>query len=305
MKEEEIALKEYVSRNEDLKKIVKGIAQEPEETKKEYQQRKCEERSERYQEKPLHGCYSRYCKDKINQESIWLWLNKGDIKFETEGLIIAAQDQALPTNYLKSKYHTSKSPLCRLCNERVETIEHIVAGCKVLAGKEYMERHNKVAAAIHWSLCKKHQIMCDADNWWNHQPEKVIENENVKILWDFNIYTEKKIEARRPDIVVIDKKEKSVQLNDIAVPKGSRIDEKEAEKIDKYQELRIELERLWNMKTKIVPIVIGALGAISTQFKNHIDRLELNNINLIEIQKSVILGTASILRKVLQLSGAG
>ena len=59
------------------------------------------------------------------------------------------------------------------------------------------------------------------------------------------------------------------------------------------------------MKTKIVPIVIGALGAISKQFKNHIDRLELNNINLIEIQKSVILGTASILRKVLQLSGAG
>ena len=168
-----------------------------------------------------------------------------------------------------------------------------------------MERHDKVAAAIHWSLCKKHEIPCDAENWWDHQPEKVMENEHIKILWDFNIYTDQKIEARRPDIVVIDLKEKIVKLIDIAVPKDCRIDDKEAEKIDKYQKLRIELERLWEMKTMVIPIVIGSLGTIPKQLKHHIERLELNNISLIEIQKSVILGTANILRKVLQLSGAG
>ena len=132
-----------------------------------------------------------------------------------------------------------------------------------------------------------------------------MENEHIKILWDFNIYTDQKIEARRPDIVVIDLKEKIVKLIDIAVPKDCRIDDKEAEKIDKYQKLRIELERLWEMKTMVIPIVIGSLGTISKQLKHHIERLELNNISLIEIQKSVILGTANILRKVLQLSGAG
>jgi len=54
-----------------------------------------------------------------------------------------------------------------------------------------------------------------------------------------------------------------------------------------------------------VPIVIGSLGAISKQFKEHLKRLELNNFNVMNIQKSVLLGTAHIIRKMLQLSGSG
>ena len=94
--------------------------------------------------------------------------------------------------------------MCRLCKERVETVEHLVSGCTVLAGKEYKERHDNVARNIHWHICKKHGIEC-GENWWSHQPEPVVENDEVKILWDFNIYTDRKIHARRPDIVVIEK----------------------------------------------------------------------------------------------------
>ena len=41
--------------------------------------------------------------------------------------------------------------------------------------------------------------------WYEHQPESVVENENCKILWDFNIQTDHVIEARRPDMIVVDK----------------------------------------------------------------------------------------------------
>lgn len=67
-----------------------------------------------------------------------------------------------------------------------------------------------------------------------------------------------------------------MELIDVSVPKDCRIDVKEREKIEKYQDLRIELERLWEMKTIVVPIVIGSLGTISKNFKDHIQRLELN-----------------------------
>jgi hypothetical protein len=70
-----------------------------------------------------------------------------------------------------------------------------------------------------------------ADTWYDHVPDCVIENEEYKVLWDFNIQCDRVIEARRPDILVIEKKEKTAQIIDIAVPGDSRINNKEIEKI--------------------------------------------------------------------------
>ena len=305
--EEEIALNEYVKKNEYLSDIIKDtpdIIKEHSETKKEYHQRKQHERMQAYKNKPLHGQYIRNIEGKIDIESTNKWLNKGDLKIETEGLITAAQDQSLPVKALNNIYKNNESPLCRLCKEKTETVEHIVSGCKVLAGNEYKQRHDNVARNIHWHICEKNGIECE-DKWWKHQPKAVEENDDVKILWDFNIYTDKKISARRPDIVVIDKKNKRVQIIDISVPADHRIQEKENEKVNKYQDLRIEIERLWEMKTTTVPVVIGSLGAIPAQLKEQLKRLGIKCCNIANIQKSVLLGTAHIIRKVLQLSGSG
>ena len=113
------------------------------------------------------------------------------------------------------------------------------------------------------------------------------------------------INGRRPDITIIGKTVKLITLVDISVPADKRIVEKEDEKVSKYQDLRIELERLWKMKSRIIPVVIGALGAISKRFVNFIKQLDLGSPNMYILQKSALLGTVSILRKVLQLSGAG
>jgi len=94
---------------------------------------------------------------------------------------------------------------------------------------------------------------------------QVMENDQVKILWDFNIYCDRIISARRPDLTIVEKSKNLVTLVDVAIPADKRIVEKEQEKITKYQDLRIELEHLWNKKTRIIPVVIGALGAISSQ----------------------------------------
>ena len=56
-------------------------------------------------------------------------------------------------------------------------------------------------------------------------------------MWDLNIQTDHVIEADRPDFVVVDKKERSCKIIDFAVPRDSRIEEKENNKIEKYQDL--------------------------------------------------------------------
>ena len=71
-------------------------------------------------------------------------------------------------------------------------------------------------------------------------------------------------------MVVVDKKGRSRKVTDFAVPVDSRIEEKEKGKIEKYQDLGRELKRTWNVKMRIVPLVVGSLGAIPKQFGNNL-----------------------------------
>ncbi len=79
------------------------------------------------------------------------------LKDITEALIIAAQEQALNTRSIEA-YHTRQDPWCRLCKDTLETAQHITAGCKVLAGKAYIERHNQVAGIVYRNICAEYGL---------------------------------------------------------------------------------------------------------------------------------------------------
>ena len=86
---------------------------------------------------------------------------------------------------------------------------------------------------------------------------------------------------------------------DVTIPGDTRVCDKEREKIEKYSLLKDEIARLWQMKKVIViPIVVGALGTITTKFEKYIESLE-TEIRIKHVQKSALLGTARIIRKVL------
>ena len=81
------------------------------------------------------------------------------------------------------------------------------------------------------------------------RPTPVQENATHKLLWDFNIQTDHLISARRPDLIIINKKEKekkkrTCKIVDFAVPADHRIKLKECEKRDKYLDLARELKKL-------------------------------------------------------------
>jgi hypothetical protein len=73
---------------------------------------------------------------------------------------------------------------------------------------------------------------------------------------------------------------------------------KEAEKILKYKYLTLEIQRMWNVKTKVIPVIIEATGTISKTFRKYVTNIPGNH-EVTELQKTAILGTAHILRKVL------
>ena len=73
---------------------------------------------------------------------------------------------------------------------------------------------------------------------------------------------------------------------------------KEAENVLKYKDLTIEIQRMWNVKTKVIPVIIGAIGTISKSFRKYLSNIP-GKYEVKELQKTAILGTAHILRKVL------
>ena len=270
-------------------------------SKSEFKRQNAQELKQKWTEKRMYGQFIREMPEKVDKDKTWNWLLRSDLKVETEALLCAAQEQAIRTNYVK--HHIDKSidnPLCRMCGKRGESVQHIISECEKLAQKEYKRRHDNVAKKIHWELCKKNALE-HKEKWYEHNPEGVAENEGVKLLWDMNIQCDNVIEARRPDIVIIDKKEKSCIIVDIAVPADGRVHEKEREKVEKYQDLRREIGRLWQLrKVQVVPVVVGALGSVTKEFDRWIEKLGVP-VDIGAVQKTALLGTARILRKVLEM----
>ena len=95
-----------------------------------------------------------------------------------------------------------------------------------------------------------------------------------KLLWDFNIQTDHLIPARQPDLIII-KKERTCEIVDFAVLADHRVKFKESKKKDKYLDLARELNKLWNMKVTIIPIVIGDFATVTEGLLKGLEDLEI------------------------------
>ena len=93
--------------------------------------------------------------------------------------------------------------------------------------------------------------------------------------------------------------QREVRIFDIAIPGNARVYEKDIKKIDKYKPLKDEVARLWNVqKVTVIPIVVGALGAIPNRFEKFVMEVEIQ-IRVEHMQKTALFGTDRMLRLVL------
>ena len=109
----------------------------------------------------------------ISHQKTWTWLRKGNLKRETESLLIAAQDNAIRTNHIKARIDKiQQNSKCRLCGDRDETMNHI-SECSKLAQKEYKARHDWVGKLIHWEMCRKSTIQTNGIYTTQHLSKKI------------------------------------------------------------------------------------------------------------------------------------
>jgi hypothetical protein len=87
-------------------------------------------------------------------------------------------------------------------------------------------------------------------------------------------------------------------LIDVAIPGDRNVIKKEAEKILKYKDLTTEIQRMWNVKTKVTPVIKGANGTISKSFRKYLCSVPGKH-DIKDLQKTAVLGTAHTLREVL------
>ena len=122
--------------------------------------------------------------------------------------------------------------------------------------------------------------------------------DDITMMWDTTIPTARKIGANRPDICFRIKKTNTCLLIDISCPANGNIARKHAEKLTKYSDLLVEVSRMWQCWTLVVPVVLGALGTVHAGIAWWLDIISGHH-NLQLLQKTVLLGSSRILRKVM------
>ena len=120
----------------------------------------------------------------------------------------------------------------------------------------------------------------------------------VTILWNQQVRTERTIPNNKPDIINRDNKQWTWMVIDVAVSGDRNVIKKEAENILKYKDLIIEIQHMWNLKAKVIPVIIGATGTIVISLRQYLSSIS-GKREIKELQKTTILGTAHILCKVL------
>ena len=170
-----------------------------------------------------------------DDENRWQWLKQGKLKRETESFLCQLKNRLC--ELIQSNIQCIRQAILYYVDFVMErqSITHIVSACSILVKSQYRKPHDKVGTYVQWLLCKKHRLQY-SNKWYEHThthththihthkhthtdtPQSVQRNDEYKILWDFNIRTDKVIECRLPDIVCINKQNRECQIIDFAIP---------------------------------------------------------------------------------------
>ena len=193
----------------------------------------------------------------ISTVKTWTWLRKGDLKRESESLLIAAQNNTIRSNHFNARIDkTQQNSRCRLWCDKDETINHIIREYSKLAQKKYKSGNDWVGKVIHRELWKKLRFY-HTNKCYMHNPASVLENDTYKL---FDIQTDQQVEWT--DLIIINNKKREL-AKFFSVPADHRIKLKENEKKEKYHDLIRDLKKLWNIKVTIISLVIDAFGTVT------------------------------------------
>ena len=174
---------------------------------------------------------------------------------------------------------------------------NILGACDALAKREYFTRHNSICKYLHFKIMK-HYGMGTGENWFKHEPAEVARMNKIEVIYDQTIVTTRPVGSNRPDIIIKDMAAREAYIIDVACPVDINVGKKEREKISKYCGLKAELQKMWGINTKIIPVVIGGLGAVTKNLGDYLAMIP-GTPDRFMCQKIGLLGSKRILHDVL------
>jgi hypothetical protein len=86
------------------------------------------------------------------------------------------------------------------------------------------------------------------------------------------VQTDRTIPNNKPDVIIRDNEKRTCMLIDVAISGDRNVIKKETQKILKYKDLTIEIQRMWTVKTKVIPVITGGNGTISESFRKYVSK---------------------------------
>ena len=121
-------------------------------------------------------------------------------------------------------------------------------------------KDDKACAHLHYSICKALGVETKTNGIHTptHTHKPVYEQENITVLWNQAVHTDRQFITNRPDIIIKNKKEKTCVLIEVAISEDRNVVLREAENKQKYKSCCIEAQRMWNVKCMIIQVITGA-----------------------------------------------
>ena len=229
--------------------------------------------------KPIHKkLYDIRKNEQVDVTGSSIWLTKGNNKAQDEARFCYLQDRNM---------FGGKAGSCPHCKEKMKTVDHLATQCDRMLYHDYMRRHNEVVKCIHLLLCNKYDIV-RRKKLRTHSVQETVSNKDVTITVDTRVNTSIKIEACKPDILVIDKKRKEILVIEIGITSQNQLITVETEKKRKYDILANHLGQLHKMKTKIIPWVMTWDGIVTKTHKYYLKELEIQP-NIEAYMQSIVI----------------
>ena len=111
----------------------------------------------------------------VDEKETWNWLRKADMKVETETMLMCRARRGNSNKLCETQDRQNS----RMCDKKSETISHCEQNL-------YKRRHDNVAKIIHQKLCEKFNLK-RSEEWYEHAPDSVVENGEIRISWDVMI----------------------------------------------------------------------------------------------------------------------
>ena len=142
----------------------------------------------------------------------FVWLNKNITPQKTAGIMDFLEQMMKTRKWKVLRGIGGSDEKCRLCKKFDETVQHLLAGCEILAGTEYLVWHNNALMVLAVSWAVERELLPANTAWYTVRWDTghVLKGNGFKLFWDFEHRMRKISSACRPDLTLEGEKARKI-----------------------------------------------------------------------------------------------